>query len=352
VKFEKYALRIGVASKDEIVDNTAIMISSLDSVVVGALRCYDVSPESTVTLINVSENTTYLVDDPRTGQRAALRIHRPNYHSRESIESELCWLDALREDGVVEPPRAIAARDGSRVITVAVEGDGPPRHIVMFEWLQGRAPDTDGDLVPSFRVLGTLAAKMHVHGTTWKPPAWFNRYSCDYDAALGTNAMWGRWQNGLGLGVPEQKILSRLDIALRDRLVEYGKRNDRFGLCHNDLRLTNLLVDGEHIHVIDFDDCGFGWYMYDFATAVSFYEADPRVRDWMDSWIAGYVEKRALSSSDADIIPTLVMFRRLLLVGWVGSHHEYAKEAAALGAEFTSVTCDLAEDYLVGKYLT
>jgi hypothetical protein len=40
------------------------------------------------------------------------------------------------------------------------------------------------------------------------------------------------------------------------------------------------------------------------------------------------------------------MLRRLLLVAWIGSHHEFATEAAELGAGFTDVSCDLAERYL------
>ncbi len=331
-------------------NNAAVMITSLHAVAGAALEQYDFSAEATVTLVNVSENTTYRVDDPLTGRSAALRIHRPNYHSEVAIESELCWLDALREDGVVEPPRPITARDGSRITTVGVEG-GPARHVVMFEWLPGQSPSTEGDLVPSFQVLGTLAAKIHSHGSLWKPPAWFDRYTCDCIAAFGPKAMWGRWQEGLGLGPSEREILSQLDCEIHRRLAEYGMGRDRFGLAHNDLRLANLLIDGDHIHVIDFDDCGFGWYMYDFATAVSFIEEDPRVPEWVAAWLDGYTSHRPLSKSDLEILPTLIMFRRLLLVGWVGSHHEYAKEAAELGTGFTSATCDLAEAYLAGRYL-
>ena len=40
------------------------------------------------------------------------------------------------------------------------------------------------------------------------------------------------------------------------------------------------------------------------------------------------------------------MLRRLLLVAWIGSHHEFATEAAELGAGFTDGTCALAERYL------
>jgi Ser/Thr protein kinase RdoA (MazF antagonist) len=325
--------------------------TSLDDVVRVALERYDFSPEAKVSLINVSENSTFRVDDPHTGRRAALRVSRPNYHSEAAIESELSWMDALREEGVVEPPVPIAARDGSRVTTVEVNGAGPARHVVLFEWLAGRAPDTGGDLLPSFRLLGRLAARMHSHGAKWQRPAWFTRYSCDYEAALGQKAMWGRWQDALGLGREEREVLTQLDSEIRRRLAGLGKGSEHFGLAHCDLRLANLLVDGEHSHLIDFDDCGFSWYMYDFGTAVSFIEDDPRVPELMLAWIDGYKAERHLSRSNQEILPTMVMFRRLLLVGWVGSHHEYAEEAAELGADYTLKTCDLAEAYLAGRYL-
>ncbi len=326
------------------------MITSLDRVVEAVLAQYDVSPDATVSLVNVSENTTYRVNDPRTGLSAALRVHRPNYHSRADIESELLWIDALRQSGAVNPPVPIAARDGSRVRTVDVEG-GPARHAVLFEWLPGSAPATDADLVPSFDVLGTLAAKMHVHGSTWKRPAGFQRFTCDDEAALGPRALWGRWQDGRGLGPQEREILGRADAEIRRRLAEYGRSRERFGLAHNDLRLANLLFDDDDLYVIDYDDCGFAWYMYDFATAVSFIEDDPLVGDWMQAWLDGYAAHRPLSRPDRGILPTLILMRRLLLVGWVGSHYEYAAEARELGAAYTAGACRIAEDYLAGRFL-
>lgn len=316
-----------------------------------ALGRYDLSPDASVHLVNVSENSTFRVDDPRTGRSAALRVSRPDYHSKAAIESELSWMDALREAAIVEPPIPIAARDGARVPTV--EGDsGPPRHVVLFEWISGVAPSADEDLVSEFRLLGALAARMHLHGISWRRPTGFTRYTCDYQVALGPDAMWGRWQNGLGMGREEHDILKRVDSEILRRLTAYGKAPERFGLAHSDLRLANLLVEGERIHVIDFDDCGSTWYMYDFATAVSFIEDDSRVPELMAAWVDGYTDHRSLSPEDKDILPTLVMFRRMLLVGWVGSHHDYAAEAAELGAGYTAGTCDLGEAYLSGRYLT
>jgi Ser/Thr protein kinase RdoA (MazF antagonist) len=322
----------------------------LDKAVESVLAEYDFSPRVTWKLINVSENWTYRVDDPATGRSAALRVHRPNYHSREEIESELMWINALRGANVVNPPTPIAARDGTLVRTAAVGGSGPARHVTLFDWIPGLAPSADADLIPNFGLLGGLAAKMHLFGIGWKRPANFRRFTYD-DKAVLERALWGRWQDAPGIGARESAVLARADAEIRRRLAAYGRGGDRFGLCHNDLRLANLLVDGDRFSVIDFDDCGFSWFLNDFATAVSFMEGDPRVADWMAAWLDGYTRRRPLSQADRDILPTLIMLRRMLLVGWVGFHYEHAAEAKELGEAYTTGACRIAEDFLSGRYL-
>jgi Ser/Thr protein kinase RdoA (MazF antagonist) len=148
------------------------------------------------------------------------------------------------------------------------------------------------------------------------------------------------------MGAEERRLLDRLDATIARRLQAYGHSPDRFGLVHADIRLANLLVDGEHVRVIDFDDCGFSWFMYDFATAVSFIEDHPRVPELRAAWLEGYRSTAPLDDADAAELETFVMLRRLLLVAWIGSHHTFATEAAELGAGFTAGTCTLAERYL------
>ena len=96
---------------------------------------------------------------------------------------------------------------------------------------------------------------------------------------------------------------------------------------------------------IDFDDCGFGWYMYDAATPISFYEHEPQVPELIEAWKKGYRKVLALPKADEDEIPTFVMLRRILLVAWVASHIE-AELPKSLGSGFTEGTVGLCEDYL------
>ena len=111
------------------------------------------------------------------------------------------------------------------------------------------------------------------------------------------------------------------------------------------MRLANLLVNGPDVTVIDFDDCGLSWFMYDLGSSVSFIEDSPLIPDMTASWVDGYRTVASLSAEDEHELPTFIMFRRLLLVAWVGSHQDTAT-GQEMGPQFTAVSCDLAEKYL------
>jgi Ser/Thr protein kinase RdoA (MazF antagonist) len=312
-----------------------------------ALPHFGVGADAAVTLINVSENHTYRVEDPATAARYALRVHRPGYRTVREIESELDWMQALRDDGVVQTPASMNAEDGQRVFWAAAP-HVEARNVVMFEWLDGAAVDVDaGDAATEqFESLGSISARMHRHARAWPAPAGFTRPRWDYEFSIGPRGHWGAWQDGLGMGPEELRQLGRLDAAIEARLRRYGQREDRFGLIHADTRLANLMIDGEQVRVIDFDDCGFSWFMYEFATAVSFIEDHPRVPELREAWVRGYRSVAELETAAEDELQTFVMLRRLLLVAWIGSHHTFAPEAAELGAGYTAGTCALAEQYL------
>ncbi|MDQ1641919.1 MAG: hypothetical protein QOJ90_1270 [Actinomycetota bacterium] len=318
----------------------------LEPVARRALAEYGVGPDATLTLLNVSENATYAVDDSRTGERTVLRVHRRGYHDDAEIESELAWLDALRDEADVRTPRVLPTADGRRLLAMSESGSVDPRYVVHFEWLPGVEPTPSDERLPqSFEFLGAITARMHTHVQTWSRPAGFRRFAWDYDGAFGAEARWGRWQDGMAVDASARAVLERLDDTLRARLARFGCEPHRYGLVHADMRLANLLVHEDETYVIDFDDSGFSWFLYDFGAAVSFFEHDPRVPELADAWVRGYRTVRELPAEDEAEIPTFVLMRRLLLVAWIGSHRG-TELAQSMGAEYTAESLDLAEDYL------
>jgi Ser/Thr protein kinase RdoA (MazF antagonist) len=307
-----------------------------------ALGAFGFGADAHIALLSLSENATYRIDDPAASRTAVLRVHRTGYHEPGAVASELAWMQALRADEGLVTPAVYPASDGRQVVETTI--GSLTRQMVLFEWLPGTEPPQDG-LAGKFALLGEICARMHRHARSWQRPPGFVRFGWDFDCCVGDRARWGRWQDGIGVGPAELAVLSSAAALMRRRLTAYGQGHDRFGLIHADVRLANLLVDGDVIQVIDFDDCGFGWFLFDLATAVSFIEHDPRVPELCDAWVRGYRTIAPLSAAEEAEIGTFVLLRRLQLVAWVGSHR-FADAALELGADFTQGACEIAERYL------
>ena len=311
-----------------------------------ALARYDLPEGVVAALVNVSENATFRVDAPGSAERWALRVHRERYHSREGIASELAWLTALRRDGAVITPVPVAGRDGELIQLVSHPDLPRPRHVVLSGWEAGEEPDEDSeDLRGSFETLGEITARMHRHVRTWEKPAGFERFTWDFETTLGSRPHWGSWRDGMGLTPTIVELFARTIDRIGERLARFGKSPERFNLVHCDMRLANLLVDGDTTKVIDFDDCGFSYLMYDCATTVSFFEHRPEVPGLIAAWVRGYRRVAELPEEDEAEIPTFVMLRRLLLVAWTGSHSE-TELAQSQGVDYTRDTVALCERYL------
>jgi Ser/Thr protein kinase RdoA (MazF antagonist) len=325
-------------------DEAGLMLERIGRMAQGALPRWGFGPRATARMINHSENVTYRVDDPESGRTAILRVHRPGYHTEAAIRSELRWIAALREDEGVPTAATLPARDGTLIQTLASEELAEPRHAVMFSFLTGAEPSEDALLGP-FERLGEVTARLHRHVRRWPLPEGFVRQTWDFDTMLGARPIWGDWRAGMGMDAAREAQLQRLADRIEARLRRYGKGPERFGLVHADLRLANLLLEGEVTKVIDFDDCGFSWFMYDLGAALSFIEHRPDVPELVDAWVRGYRKVAPLSPEDEAEILTFVMLRRLLLVAWIGSHSE-TELAQSMGDAYTEGSCTLAEHYL------
>jgi Ser/Thr protein kinase RdoA (MazF antagonist) len=300
------------------------------------------SPAASLTLLNLSENTVFLAEED--GRRMVLRLHRPGYHNAQEIAAELAWIAALREARVLDTPAPVPGADGRLLRRLRL--GATERRVVAFDWVPGRSPEPQEDLTGWFLELGTLSARLHAHARAWTRPEGFVRKTWTVQTMLGPAAHWGDWRQAPGLDPPGTALLDRAATALAAALARYGARPDRFGLIHGDLRLANLLVDGPRLRVIDFDDCGFGWFLYDFAAAVSFFEHDPRVPALMAAWVEGYRRRGTLSAEEVAILPALVLLRRMLLLAWVASHAE-TPTAQAMGEAYTASALPLAERFLM-----
>ena len=279
-------------------------------------------------LISISENTVFRVDT-NTGETYVLRIHRPGYHTLAELNSEQQWTAALKRAGIGVPlPRL--TRDCRGYAIVSVPGSMETRHVGIVEWFEGvtlssimaQAPDMP-TLALHFDQLGRIAARIHNQAVSWQIPEDFQRHAFDADGLMGDAPFWGPFWV-----LPELKAAERDHILNARRVIhralwDYGKGEGIYSLIHADLHPHNLLVNGDQLHVIDFDDAGFGWHQYEIAVALDAYRRPPHFEVARDALIAGYRSERALSDAAIELLPMFLLIRSLALLGWLHERPEH-----------------------------
>lgn len=287
-----------------------------------AAPLFDLEPES-VTVLSQSENVVCEIN-ARGGDRAVMRLHRPGYNDLRELESEVVWVAALRDAGLPVPsPRPTT--DGGYYVETTIGAE--TRMVGAVEWIDGQplsdAATTTGEgSTGPYHQIGRLAAQIRSHSVAWHPPSRFVRRRWDGDGLVGEAPSWGRFWELEALSNGQRSLFSRARSRLRDELATLAVDGSSFGLIHADLHPGNLMVSGSDLTVIDFDDAGFGWFMYELAVALHPVLGQPWEADVRAALIDGYRQVHTVSGGDERLIDVFLTIRCLMIVGWLDARRE------------------------------
>lgn len=114
----------------------------------------------------------------------------------------------------------------------------------------------------------------------------------------------------------EMRILASSADWIRQNLQDIGESSDVFGLIHGDLQPGNLVVHNGVMYTIDFDHCGYGYYLYDLALPyMHMKQAYPESYETMRlALLEGYQSVRPLPRDVSDLLEVFVSMRFLARV--------------------------------------
>jgi len=264
-------------------------------------------------LIRNRENAVFRTALPN-GTHAALRLHRMGYQTTAAIESELWFCAALADQGL-PVPRPLHTQNGAGLVALQAG-----RMASAVEWLPGAAlgeagvplPGTAQDQAAQHHALGLLMARVHIATGALQLPTTFNRPAWDIDGLTGDAPFWGRFWDHPALTEPERHQLQTARAFLRTALQTHAKTAPLMPI-HADVLRENILVDGPHLSLIDFDDSGLGFALYDLGTVLSQNLYEPAFTDIRAGLIAGY---QTLRPADAHMVDVFTLARCLASVGW------------------------------------
>ena len=252
------------------------------------------------------------------GRHAALRLHRREYQSAAAIRSELRWTLALARAGLAVP-EPIPARSGDlveclptgRVASVVAWVAGTPLGAA-YQPLAG----TVAEQCATFAAVGRMVAAVHDATDAMVLPEGFTRPSWDEAGLLGPEPFWGHFWENPALTRGEAEELQRARARALDKLAAFREVGADYGLIHADLMRENILVDGSQVRLIDFDDCGFGFRLYDLATLMLQNLSEPAYPALFQAALDGYRSVRPLGAAEVALLPMFVMLRCFASCGW------------------------------------
>ena len=260
-------------------------------------------------LIRNRENAVFEITLP-TGP-AALRLHRMGYQSDAAIWSELWWCAALAAEGVAVPA-ALPNLRGDLLVTLS---NG--RKASVISWVKGEALGIAGEpfelplpvLLDRHRALGRLVAEFHAATAKLTLPEAFTRPRWDIPGLVGEAPFWGRFWEHPEATPDQSATLIRARAFLRERLTDHATTAAIVPI-HADVLRENVLVNDHSLSLIDFDDSGWGFALYDLGTVLSQNLYEPAYPEIRDALMEGY------GTSDRAMVEIFTLARTCASVGW------------------------------------
>ena len=127
-----------------------------------------------------------------------------------------------------------------------------------------------------------------------------------YAACAGRERLHGQ-HTALGavLGSPalsaaERRLMLDTKARLHAALARLDRQPSVYSMIHADMHPGNVLVDGDRLTVIDFDDAAWGWHAYDIAVALVHQQERRNSAALERAYVAGYRSVRRISDKVAD----------------------------------------------------
>lgn len=308
--------------------------------------------DATLRLIKHRENAVF--EASLRDERRALRLHRQGYHSDAALRSELQWMQVLA-DGGLRVPEAIPDNSGNLFISRQFAGIQGPVQVDVFKWMDGEplgsveagVREETSDMARTWFRIGELAARLHNQAAAWTPPDGFVRHAWDEHGIAGDQPLWGRFWELAALSREERALMGRTRDMLRRELSLLDKSPLNYSMIHADFAPENLMVEGGAVSLIDFDDAGFGWHLFELATSVHFIMGEEYFPVAQEALIEGYCSRRPLTAEQLKLWPLFVLARATTYLGWVHTRPD-TETARELTPMLIESACEIAEAWFGG----
>jgi Ser/Thr protein kinase RdoA (MazF antagonist) len=278
-----------------------------------ALRHFDIN-NANIEPVKASSNHVYRIS--LKDSIYALRIHHPNRRKPEWIDSELTWLDAIHKTSTLYTPVPAAP------LYIATQRD-VPICCTLLNWLEGEQILPSRITTEQAQHIGCFIAKLHHQSRSFTVPARFELPTLTWKDTSSNNSSL-RIEAGDDLFSPEhQTILQQIGDRVQHKTNLLDQDANSYGVIHADLIWKNILFSSEKVGAIDFDECTWGYYLYDLAPTLLGYMDEQNYPEIREAIWDGYTSVYPQPEIYLNHLETLIAGRYALSCLWIAANRHH-----------------------------
>ncbi len=269
---------------------------SPQALITQVLGQYNLGEVTTCQLWNRGLSDVYLVEIEK--QPYILKVSHHHWRSLSEIQFELELLEFLHQKHVpVAYP--IRTREQQLFVTIrALEGD---RYAALFPYANGTVPLGDLNLTQG-EIFGQTLGRLHqttanFYTSVQRKPLTLD-YLLDESYQLIAPCLQDR--------VDDLDFLERAIDCIKLQLQHIPQKPPFWVVCWGDPHSGNVhFTENNQITLFDFDQCGYGWRIFDLAKFLQVSLHAGIQRKVRDAFLAGYQTVQNLTTQELDSLPLL-----------------------------------------------
>ncbi len=298
-----------------------------------SLRCWAIAPQM-IRWLGRGGNMVFRVTTADADY--VLRLHPPGSTDAARLGSQLQWLASIRRNTkLMAPYPVVALVDGREQLWHDLRHESlhgtSVVYAALFEYIEGeRKPARDLSADDVYRIgeyLGTLHTDAQV-----KPARDFAGARLDWEGLFGEDSPYASPSERALKRAEQGGILDQVAEHLRAPLSKLASNPEAMGKIHADLLAKNILFRADSVAALDFEYCGWGFYLYDLAPLLWQLKGE-RAADYVlleEAMWRGYTSIRRMDEGDRALLETFIAARQLASIRWLlaNQHNPTARDLA------------------------
>jgi len=288
-----------------------------DSVLELIKNYYNISDPMTCKFYVPGLHDNYLIECKKN--KYIFRIYRNDWRTNEEIQFEIALLTYCKQKMLnISAPVQCKNKD-SNIVIECLEGN---RLGVLFDYADGRSI-VNSISIDEFRLLGASVANFHANTRSFKTkytrPTFDVSFLVDHSLSLIEPF----------LNIDQRDYFLKVRSKIFDSISQLSIENSDYGICIGDINISNFHLNAvKKITHFDFDQCGYGYRVFDLGKFVSSLPNDETKKDKVSSFLEGYESIRSITDMERNVIP----YFELASIIWVMSI--YVSNANRIGYKY------------------